>query len=234
MRQADRLNATFAALADPTRRAILARLASGHATVNEIAEPFAMTQPAVSKHLKVLERAGLISRIATRSGGPAGSSPGGWRRPARGSTSIAGSGKRPLPAWTPFWRSCPARNQEARKRLADDERNASCCSFQKASTSRPPPTARLRSRAISTPPAGWSSMPSPSRTWCADGFSARMVGPCRSAKSTSGSAAATATCGARKRPERTWAWAACSARSSVPKSWSPPRSSMMPGIPARP
>ena len=62
MRQADRLNATFAALADPTRRAILARLASGHATVNEIAEPFAMTQPAVSKHLKVLERAGLISR----------------------------------------------------------------------------------------------------------------------------------------------------------------------------
>src|SRR5215468_2289221 len=56
------LDATFAALADPTRRAIIARLASGEATVNELAEPFAMTQPAVSKHLKVLERAGLISR----------------------------------------------------------------------------------------------------------------------------------------------------------------------------
>src|SRR5262245_6808831 len=56
------LDATFAALADPTRRAILARLALGAATVNELAEPFAMTQPAVSKHLKVLERAGLISR----------------------------------------------------------------------------------------------------------------------------------------------------------------------------
>ena len=56
------LDATFAALADPTRRAILARLASGEATVNELAEPFAMTQPAISKHLKVLERAGLISR----------------------------------------------------------------------------------------------------------------------------------------------------------------------------
>ena len=56
------LNATFAALADPTRRAILARLASGAATVNELAEPFDMTQPAISKHLKVLERAGLISR----------------------------------------------------------------------------------------------------------------------------------------------------------------------------
>jgi DNA-binding transcriptional ArsR family regulator len=59
---ASRLNATFAALADPTRRAILARLASGEAAVNEIAEPFAVTQPAISKHLKVLERAGLISR----------------------------------------------------------------------------------------------------------------------------------------------------------------------------
>jgi DNA-binding transcriptional ArsR family regulator len=56
------LDATFAALADPTRRAILARLASGEATVNELAEPFSMSQPAISKHLKVLERAGLISR----------------------------------------------------------------------------------------------------------------------------------------------------------------------------
>ena len=58
----DRLDATFAALADPTRRAILARLASGKASVTELAEPFAMSQPAISKHLKVLERAGLISR----------------------------------------------------------------------------------------------------------------------------------------------------------------------------
>ena len=57
-----RLDVTFAALADPTRRAILARLASGEASVMELAEPFAMSQPAISKHLKVLERAGLISR----------------------------------------------------------------------------------------------------------------------------------------------------------------------------
>ena len=56
------LDATFAALADPTRRAILARLASGQASVGELAAPFAMSQPAISKHLKVLERAGLISR----------------------------------------------------------------------------------------------------------------------------------------------------------------------------
>jgi len=62
MNPAERLDATFAALADPTRRAILARLAGGEASVNELAEPFAMSQPAVSKHLKVLERAGLISR----------------------------------------------------------------------------------------------------------------------------------------------------------------------------
>jgi DNA-binding transcriptional ArsR family regulator len=56
------LDATFAALADRTRRAILARLASGQASVKELAKPFAMSQPAISKHLKVLERAGLISR----------------------------------------------------------------------------------------------------------------------------------------------------------------------------
>src|SRR5882757_3900007 len=56
------LDATFAALADPTRRAILARLASGEASVGDLAEPFAMSQPAISKHLRVLERAGLISR----------------------------------------------------------------------------------------------------------------------------------------------------------------------------
>jgi DNA-binding transcriptional ArsR family regulator len=57
----EHLDATFAALADPTRRAILARLAQGDASVTELAEPFAMSQPAISKHLKVLERAGLIS-----------------------------------------------------------------------------------------------------------------------------------------------------------------------------
>jgi len=58
----DRLSATFGALADPTRRAILARLASGEASVTQLAEPFAMSMPAISKHLKVLERAGLIRR----------------------------------------------------------------------------------------------------------------------------------------------------------------------------
>ena len=58
----DRLSSTFAALADPTRRAILARLASGEKSVNELAEPFEMSLPAVSKHLKVLESAGLIAR----------------------------------------------------------------------------------------------------------------------------------------------------------------------------
>jgi DNA-binding transcriptional ArsR family regulator len=58
----DLLDATFAALADPTRRAILARLAAGEATVTELAAPFRISQPAVSKHLKVLERAGLVSR----------------------------------------------------------------------------------------------------------------------------------------------------------------------------
>ena len=62
MDTAEDLNATFLALADPTRRAILARLALGDAAVNELAEPFDMSQPAISKHLKMLERAGLVSR----------------------------------------------------------------------------------------------------------------------------------------------------------------------------
>ena len=61
MTKSQRLDATFAALADPTRRAILARLASGEASVTDLARPFSITQPAVSRHLKVLERAGLIS-----------------------------------------------------------------------------------------------------------------------------------------------------------------------------
>jgi DNA-binding transcriptional ArsR family regulator len=62
MMRTDPLSATFAALADPTRRAILARLASGERSVTELAEPFEMSMPAVSKHLRVLERAGLIAR----------------------------------------------------------------------------------------------------------------------------------------------------------------------------
>src|SRR5690242_10733249 len=61
----DQLSATFAALADPTRRAILARLASGECSVTELAEPFEMSMPAVSKHLRVLERAGLVARGRT-------------------------------------------------------------------------------------------------------------------------------------------------------------------------
>lgn len=62
MTPSERLDATFIALADPTRRAILARLTTGDASVNELAKPFSMSQPAISKHLKMLERAGLITR----------------------------------------------------------------------------------------------------------------------------------------------------------------------------
>src|ERR687891_926941 len=67
----ERLDRTFAALADPTRRAILARLATGEASVTELAEPFAMSLPAISKHLKVLERAGLVARGRERQWRPA-------------------------------------------------------------------------------------------------------------------------------------------------------------------
>ena len=75
----DQLSATFAALADPTRRAILARLSSGEAAVTELAEPFAMSLPAISKHLKVLERAGLIARGREAQWRPCRIAPGGLK-----------------------------------------------------------------------------------------------------------------------------------------------------------
>ena len=86
------LDAVFAALADPTRRAILSRLAAGEASVNELAAPFEMSQPAVSKHLKVLERAGLIEREVDRQ-----------RRPARLKAAPMAAAVRWLEEFRDFW-----------------------------------------------------------------------------------------------------------------------------------
>ena len=88
------LDAVFSALADPTRRAILSRLAAGEASVNELAAPFAMSQPAVSKHLKVLERAGLIERDVDRQ-----------RRPARLKAEPMAAAVQWLEAFRHFWSS---------------------------------------------------------------------------------------------------------------------------------
>jgi DNA-binding transcriptional ArsR family regulator len=88
------LDAVFAALADPTRRAILSRLASGEASVNELAEPFEMSQPAVSRHLKVLERAGLIERDVD-----------GQRRPARLKAEPMAAAVSWLEEFRTFWSS---------------------------------------------------------------------------------------------------------------------------------
>jgi DNA-binding transcriptional ArsR family regulator len=91
------LDATFSALADPTRRAILARLALGEATVMELAAPFAMSQPAVSRHLKVLEGAGLIVRRAE-----------GTKRPCR----LAPDGIAPVDQWLAMLREALTRNYD--------------------------------------------------------------------------------------------------------------------------
>ena len=88
------LDAVFAALADPTRRAILSRLAAGEASVNEIAAPFEMSQPAVSKHLKVLERAGLVERDVDRQ-----------RRPARLKAEPMAEAAQWLETFRRFWSS---------------------------------------------------------------------------------------------------------------------------------
>ena len=94
MTPSNRLDATFAALADPTRRAILARLVTGEASVNELAEPFEMSQPAISKHLKMLERAGLISRGRD-----------GQRRPCRIETNALAEANGWLETYRKAWES---------------------------------------------------------------------------------------------------------------------------------
>ena len=94
----DHLSTTYAALADPTRRAILSRLAAGEATVGELAEPFTMSLPAVSKHLKVLERAGLISRDRD-----------GQRRPSRLEAKRLAEASTYLEQYREFWEASFAR-----------------------------------------------------------------------------------------------------------------------------
>ena len=101
LQPSERLDATFAALADPTRRAILARLALGEASVSELAAPFAMTQPAISKHLKVLEGAGLITRDRDAQ-----------RRPSRLDARPLAEATRWLAEYREFWKSSFSRQDD--------------------------------------------------------------------------------------------------------------------------
>jgi DNA-binding transcriptional ArsR family regulator len=110
MARTEQLDATFAALADPTRRAILARLASGAASVTELAKPFAMSQPAISKHLKVLERAGLISR-----------SRDAQRRPCRLRGKPLAEASEWLEAYRQFWEQSFQRLDTLLGELKNDE-----------------------------------------------------------------------------------------------------------------
>jgi DNA-binding transcriptional ArsR family regulator len=109
-----RLDATFAALADPTRRAILARLASGDASVAELAKPFAMSQPAISKHLKVLERAGLISHFADKQ-----------RRPRRLEAEPLAEATQYLERYREFWEKTFLRLDDLLEELKAKEKKSS-------------------------------------------------------------------------------------------------------------
>ena len=111
---ANRLDLTFAALADPTRRAILARLASGDAAVTELAESFSMSQPAISKHLKVLERAGLISRGRDAQ-----------RRPRRLEAAPLAEANQWLEHYRRFWEASFARLEEVLEELKAREKRLS-------------------------------------------------------------------------------------------------------------
>lgn len=109
MTESERLDATFIALADPTRRAILARLIEGEATVMELAEPFDMSQPAISKHIKMLERAGLVSR-----------SRDAQRRPVR----IEGEALKAATDWLENYRQVWEQNYARLDSLLDDLQRA--------------------------------------------------------------------------------------------------------------
>jgi len=110
--EAGQLDAIFGALADPTRRAILARLALGEAAVNELAEPFSMTQPAISKHLKVLERAGLISRDRDAQ-----------RRPSRLEPERLAKASAWLEQYRQFWETSFARLDHVLEELKTQEKS---------------------------------------------------------------------------------------------------------------
>jgi DNA-binding transcriptional ArsR family regulator len=110
MQEADLLDQTFAALADPTRRAILARLAKGEASVTDLAKPFDMSQPAISKHLKVLERAGLVSRGRAAQ----------WR-PCRLETAPMKRASEWLERYREFWEASFDRLEDYLRELQEEE-----------------------------------------------------------------------------------------------------------------
>ncbi len=131
--KAKALDATFAALADPTRRAILARLALGEATVGELAEPFSMSQPAISKHLKVLERAGLIVRGREAQ-----------RRPSRLHPAPLAAASKWLEDYRRFWESSFALLDNLLDGLSSKSKGTNPCTTRKASGSRRPRSAKLK------------------------------------------------------------------------------------------
>jgi len=156
------LDTTFAALADPTRRAILARLALGEASVTELAGPFSMTQPAISKHLRVLERAGLISRDRVAQ-----------RRPRRLEAKPLAEASRWLEEYRKFWEASFTRLEELLGELQSTPTKGGAgaagaikgdsCSIPTVSSSPHLPTARSKSRETSTRRGRSFSMPSPNR-----------------------------------------------------------------------
>src|SRR6266481_4295702 len=109
------LNRTFAALADPTRRRILAHLARGDRRVTDLARPHAMSLPAVSKHLRVLEKAGLLRRAATGACMKCSWTPNRSNKPRNGSRSIENSGKARSIGWPLIWKKQPHRQRRKEK-----------------------------------------------------------------------------------------------------------------------
>ena len=184
----DPLSTTFAALADPTRRAILARLAAGPATVKELSAPFAMSGPAVSKHLRVLERAGLIARGREAQ----------WR-PCR----LEAAPLKEVAEWAEnyrrFWDESFERLDEYLRHLKEKGEGLMTTTNKVGATTFTTPSDReivddaRRRRAA----RGSSSRPGPTPSTCRTGCSARAAGPCPSARSISARAGRGASSGGR-------------------------------------
>lgn len=207
----DLLDATFAALADPTRRAILAGLASGEASVAELAEPFAMNQPAISKHLKVLERAGLISRGRDKQRRPC-------RLEARSLKAVAEWAENYRHFWDASFERLDGYLQQMKEKEWNHGRRQIGLGSRRLRHHRIGKSSR---RASWTHRAGSFGRLGPTRSTCRTGCLARKAGPCRCAKSTFVPAGLGASSGADLTAPR-WRCAAYTERLARPSGSSTP------------
>ena len=208
--QTDPLSTKFAALADPTRRAILARLALGETSVTELAKPFDMSMPAISKHLKVLEGAGLITRSREAQMRPCKIAPSAFKDVDGWLEDYRKLWEERFDRLDAYLQKLQAKQRKKRRQTGEDQRDEGSCATerQQALGARDHRVARLRCAARSRVRSDDQSA-----RWSNSGCSVPTSGRWRLARSISKSAASIAMCGGTK-SAATWGWAASIARSN--------------------